>query len=49
LLGVGTHASKQSLGPLEPTLHAFGMGPLGFGALNVVPGIASIVLPTVWD
>ena len=49
LLGVGTHASKQSLGPLEPTLHAFGMGPLGFGALTVVPGIASIVLPTVWD
>ena len=49
LLGVGTHASKQSLGPLEPTLHAAGMGPLGFGALSVVPGIASIVLPTVWD
>ena len=49
LLGVGTHASKQSLGPLEPTLHAAGMGPLGFGALTVVPGIASIVLPTVWD
>ena len=48
LLGVGTHASKQSLGPLEPTLHAAGMGPLGFGALTVVPGIASIVLPTVW-
>ena len=48
LLGLGTHASKQSLGPLEPTLHAAGMGPLGFGALTVVPGIASIVLPTVW-
>ena len=48
LLGLGTHASKQSLGPLEPTLHAAGMGPLGFGALTVVPGVASIVLPTVW-
>ena len=47
-LGLGTHASKQSLGPLEPTLHAAGMGPLGFGALTVVPGVASIVLPTVW-
>ena len=26
MLGLGTHASKQSLGPLEPTLHAAGEG-----------------------
>lgn len=48
LLGMGTHASKQSLGPLEPTLQQAGMGPVTFGALTVVPGIASVVLPTVW-
>lgn len=45
---MGTHASKQSLGPLEPTLQQAGLGPVTFGALTVVPGIASVVLPTVW-
>lgn len=47
-MGLGAHASKQSLGPMEPALRSMGVGPVVFGALTVVPGLASVLMPSVW-
>jgi hypothetical protein len=48
LLGVGAHSSKQSLGPLEPSLSAMGVGPIGFAVLTITPGVAAMVMPLAW-
>ncbi len=47
-MGIGAHATKRSLGPMEPALVRMGVGPVSFGFLTVVPGLASVLLPTVW-
>jgi len=48
VLGVGAHASKQALGPLEPSLSAMGVGPIGFAILTITPGLAAMVMPLAW-
>lgn len=48
ILGVGAHSSKQALGPLEPSLSAMGVGPVGFAILTITPSVAAMVMPLAW-
>eukprot|EP00931_Biecheleriopsis_adriatica_P046075 TRINITY_DN2643_c0_g1_i2.p1 TRINITY_DN2643_c0_g1~~TRINITY_DN2643_c0_g1_i2.p1 ORF type:complete len:450 (-),score=60.23 TRINITY_DN2643_c0_g1_i2:116-1465(-) len=48
LLGLGSHASKNALAPVEPALRALGLSPLGYAFIAAAPVLGAIVMPIIW-
>eukprot|EP00931_Biecheleriopsis_adriatica_P046076 TRINITY_DN2643_c0_g1_i3.p1 TRINITY_DN2643_c0_g1~~TRINITY_DN2643_c0_g1_i3.p1 ORF type:complete len:442 (-),score=48.46 TRINITY_DN2643_c0_g1_i3:232-1557(-) len=48
LLGLGSHASKNALAPVEPALRALGLSPIGYAFITAAPVLGAVVMPTIW-
>ena len=47
-LGIGSHASSESLAPTEPTLEALGLGEVAYALLSIAPVCMGIATPLLW-
>lgn len=48
ILGLGSHATKNALGPAEPVLQALGISPMVFALISAAPILGSVFMPAVW-
>lgn len=47
-LGVGVHASKESLGPSQTALEALGLSPVAYAILTLAPVALGLATPILW-